>query len=110
MIEIKKGSLDERILKVLLNRYPITIDELRDELGVSNVSLERVIKGFVTRGIVSLDVLPDTVYIRLLRRDFQFIGRHETQRRPLKHIKHRDRVAKLKPRRKKDHYDEMMYQ
>jgi DNA-binding transcriptional regulator GbsR (MarR family) len=110
MIEIKKGSLDERILKILLKKYPITMDNLREELGISRSSLERALKGFVSRGIVSLDILPDTTFIRLLRRDFRFIGHHESQRRPLKHIKTKDRAAKLKPKRKNDQYDDMMYQ
>ena len=110
MIEIKKGSLEERILKILFNKYPITLEELREELGVSLGALERVIKGFVTRNIISLDILPDKTYIRLLRRDFRFIGRHESQRRPLKHIKQKDRRAKYKPKGKTDDYDEIMYQ
>ena len=110
MIEIKKGSLEERVLKILFNRYPITEDELRTELGVQKRSIERVIKGFLTRGIVSIDILPDKTYIRLLRRDFRFIGRHESQRRPLKHIKQKDRRAKYKPKGKTDDYDEIMYQ
>jgi hypothetical protein len=110
MIEIKKGSLEERVLKILFNRYPITDTELRDELGISKGALERVIKGFAARGIVSLDILPDKTYIRLVRRDFRFIGRHETQRRPLKHIKQKDRRAKYKPKGKKDEYDDIMYQ
>jgi hypothetical protein len=110
MIEIKKGSLEERILKILFNRYPITVEGLRDELGISKGSMERVIKGFMTRGIIGLDVLPDKSFIRLLRRDFRFIGRHESQRKPLKHIKRRDRAAKYKPKRKKDEYEDVMYQ
>ncbi len=110
MIEIKKGSLEERVLNILLKKYPITIEELRSELGISKSSMERVIKAFVTRGIITVDVLPDKRFIRLQRRDFRFIGRHESQRKPLKHIKRRDRVAKFKPKKKNDDYDDMMYQ
>lgn len=111
MLEIKKGSLQERVLKILLDKYPITVAELREQLGISKGSLERVIKGFVSRGIITLDVLPDSTYIRLQRRDLMFIGRHESQRRPLKHIKQKDRKAKLKKKIKKinDPYD-IMYQ
>ena len=68
-----------------------------------------MIKGFVARGIVALEVLPDKSFIRLQRRDFRFIGRHESQRRALKVKKRRDRTAKFKPRKKKDDYDDMMY-
>ena len=109
LIEIKKGSLEERVLQILFSKYPITVDELQGELGISKKSVERVIKGFVARGIVALEVLPDKSFIRLQRRDFRFIGRHESQRRALKVKKRRDRTAKFKSKRKKDDYDDMMY-
>jgi transcriptional antiterminator len=110
MIEIKKGSLEERVLNILLKKYPITVEDLRSELGVSKRSIERVVKAFITRGIITIDVLPDKEYIRVQRRDFRFIGRHESQRRPLKHIKRRDRATKFKPKKKNDDYNDMMYQ
>ena len=109
MIEIKKGSLEERVLKVLIKTYPITVAELKQELNISQGALDRVVKGLVTRGIISLDVLPDKSYILLQRRDLKFIGRHASQRKALKHIKTRDRKAKYKAKGKKDEYDDMMY-
>ncbi len=84
MIEIERGSLEARIIEVLLEVYPITVEELREELSLSEKMLERGLKRLQTRGIIALEPLPDKVYIRLLRRDFHFIGRKVTQRRPLK--------------------------
>jgi hypothetical protein len=84
MIEIERGSLEARILEVLLEVYPITTVELREELALSEKSLERGLKRLQTRGIIVLEVLPDKAYIRLLRRDFHFIGRKATQRKPIK--------------------------
>ena len=84
MIEIERGSLEARIIEVLLEVYPITVQELREELSLSEKMLERGLKRLQTRGIIALEPLPDRVYIRLLRRDFHFIGRKVTQRRPLK--------------------------
>lgn len=109
MIEIKKGSLEERALRILFDKYPITIAELRDELGVSKGAMDRLIKGLQARGIIALDKLPDKSFILLKRRDFRFIGRHESQRRPLKHIKRKDRKEKFKNIQKKGDYDDMMY-
>jgi hypothetical protein len=112
MLEIKKGSLEERALKILTKRYPITVDELRAELSISKTATERLIKGLVARGIIKLDILPDKKFILLLRRDFRFIGHHESQRKPLKLIKRRDRAAKLRAKkrsRKTNEYDDMMY-
>jgi DNA-binding transcriptional ArsR family regulator len=84
MIEIERGSLEARIIEVLLEVYPITVEELREEISLSEKMLERGLKRLQTRGIIALEPLSDKVYIRLLRRDFHFIGRKVTQRRPLK--------------------------
>jgi DNA-binding transcriptional regulator GbsR (MarR family) len=113
MLEIKKGSLEERALKILLKKYPITVTELRTELGISKSSIERLVKGLIARKIIKLDTLPDKEFILLIRRDFRFIGHHSSQRKPLKLIKRRDRAAKLRAKtrgKKKDDYDHMMYQ
>ncbi|MEE9151782.1 MAG: transcriptional regulator [Thermoplasmata archaeon] len=84
MIEIERGSLEARIIEVLLEVYPITVKELRKELSISEKMLERGIKRLKIRGVMALEPLSDKVYIRLLRRDFHFIGRKATQRKPLK--------------------------
>jgi hypothetical protein len=89
MIEIKRGSIEERVLKILMNCYPITISELRRYMGISEDKLMRVVKSLEVRGIVGLDVLPDKIYIRLLRHDLHFIGRKETQRKAFKRTRGR---------------------
>ncbi len=112
MIEVQKGSMEERIIRTLLKKYPITISELQKRLKVKREIIARIIKAFESRGIVTLDILPDKIFIRLLRWDFKFIGRRETQRRPLKHTKGKKSKA-LKKRvlaKKKDGYDDLMYQ
>ena len=110
MIEIKKGSLEERALKILFKKYPITVTELRQELNVSKGAMERLIKGLMVRGIIRLDKFPDKSFILLQRGDFRFIGHHESQRKPLKLVKTRDRKKKYKAKKKEDEYDFMMYQ
>jgi len=109
MIEIKKGSLEERALRVLFEKYPITVAELREELNVSKGAVERLVKGLMARGIIKVDKLPDKSFILLQRRDFTFIGRHESQRKALKHIRRKDRKAKLKPKGPSGADDDMMY-
>jgi len=84
MIEIERGSLEARIIEVLLEVYPITTKELRRELSLSEKMLDKGLKRLQTHGIIQLEPLPDKVYIRLLRRDFHFIGRKTTQRKPIK--------------------------
>jgi hypothetical protein len=84
MIEIERGSLEARIIEVLLEVYPITVDDLRKELSISEKSLDRGLARLQTRGIIILEPLSDKVYIRLLRRDFHFIGRKASQRKAIK--------------------------
>lgn len=110
MMEIKKGSLDERAIKILLDKYPITVSELRQELGISKSAVNRLIKSFIARGIIKLDKLPDKEFILLQKHEFRFIGHHESQRKPLKIIKRRDRKAKYLRKKELDEYDNIMYQ
>jgi DNA-binding transcriptional regulator GbsR (MarR family) len=84
MIEIDRSSLEGRIIDVLMEVYPITVKDLQDELNISEKSLELGIKRLQTRGIIELETLPGKVYIRLIRRDFKFIGRNASQRTAIK--------------------------
>ncbi|UCF07363.1 MAG: HTH domain-containing protein [Thermoplasmata archaeon] len=84
MIEIERGTTEGRIIEVLLEVYPITFEELKKELGMSEAAVERGVKKLQARGIIELEPLPDKVYIRLLRRDFHFMGRKASQRTAIK--------------------------
>ena len=90
-----------RIVRLLLEVYPITIDDIIKDLGLSRSIVEREINKLVARGVVDLDVLPDKQYIRLQRRDFSFIGLRESQKTALK------RKRPKKPKEKD--YDGLMY-
>jgi len=101
-IEIRSGTLEERAVRVLLEVYPITIEELARELKHSVEATEMLVKKLAVKGIVTLDVLPDKTFIRLQRRDFFFLGRNEQQRKALKH------KGGKKPGKPMD-YDGIMY-
>ncbi|KAA0003059.1 MAG: HTH domain-containing protein [Thermoplasmata archaeon] len=75
MIEIKSGTMEEKIIKILQKKYPITIEQIRSELKVSRAIIERELRKLQARGILLLEPLPDKTFIRLLRNDFRFIGR-----------------------------------
>ena len=100
MIEIITGTLEERIIKLLLKTYPITVSDIGGKLHLSKSTVMRVLKKFQIKGVVRLDPLPDKIYVRLLRRDFSFIGKPQR-----KFIKHHSVVKKQES---KD-YDGMMY-
>ncbi len=86
MIEIVRGTLEERIIGLLQKNYPITVKEMQDELHLSKNNVLRVLNKFQIKGIVGLEALPGKIYVRLLRNDFSFIGK-KRQRKFIKHHK-----------------------
>jgi len=66
MKKVQVDPLEARILNILKDWYPITVEELRDELGVSRVTLERSLKSLMVKGVVQLEPLSDKTFIRLL--------------------------------------------
>jgi hypothetical protein len=101
MIEITSGTIEEQIIKILQKYYPITVSELKKKLNVSRENIIRVLQKFQIKGIVQLEPLPDRIFIRLLRRDFKFIGK----KRQKKFIKHQSGTK----RQESDEYDGIMY-
>jgi predicted ArsR family transcriptional regulator len=100
MIEIITGTLEERIIKLLLKTYPITVSDIGKKLHLSKSAVMRELKKFQIKGVVRLDPLPDKIYVRLLRRDFSFIGKPQR--------KFSKNHSKVKKQESKD-YDGMMY-
>jgi len=84
-IEMDSSSLEARVIKLIREKYPITMKQMAKELHISDMKVRRVIGQLALRGIVEKDVLPDAIYVRLLRHDIKFIGRRSDQKRPIKH-------------------------
>ena len=85
MIEITTGTLEERVIKLLQKIYPITIKDLKNKLNISEKVILRTLKKLQLKDIVELDILPDKIFVRLLRNDFSFVGKRQQK----KFIKHR---------------------
>ena len=83
-VEVLHGSIEERILRYLLETYPVTTAQLARDLKIAGDRLDRQLKALATRGIVELEELPDKTLIRLLRQDFLFFGYKESQRKRFK--------------------------
>ena len=110
MVQINARSMDAKILKVILERYPIDNTEVSERTGLSLREVNRVLIGMEARGWISLEKLPDKMFIRMRRFDFTFLGRDETQRKAVKHkSKDRKRRKKKELLTKDEHDDEMMY-
>ncbi len=101
MIEIVNGTLEEQIIKLLQKTYPITIIDLEKKLHISRNMIIRVLQKLQVKGVVQLEPLPDKTYIRLIRRDFRFVGK----KRQKKFIKHRSGEKIQEPGK----YDGNMY-
>jgi DNA-binding MarR family transcriptional regulator len=110
MVQVNARSIEAKILKVLLEKYPIDTLEIVEKTHLSKQEVERTLKGMEARGWLIIERLPERSFVRLRRFDFTFLGRDETQRKAVKHKK-KDRKKKSikKALQKDDHDDDMMY-
>jgi len=65
-MSVQVSALEARIIGILKDWYPITVEELRDELSLRRDVLERTLKALVVKGVIVLEPLEDKTYIRLL--------------------------------------------
>jgi len=65
-MSVQVSALEGRIIRILKDWYPITVEELRDELSLRKDVLQRALKALVLKGIIVLEPLSDKTYIRLL--------------------------------------------
>jgi predicted ArsR family transcriptional regulator len=100
MIEITRGTQQEKIIKLLQKKYPITVKEIHEKLHISKTIALRNLKQLQIKGILELEPLPGKTYVRLIRHDFSFIGK-KRQRKFIKHQTHKKQETK--------EYDGFMY-
>ena len=62
---VQLTPLEARIVQILKNWYPITVEEIGDELSIRVDVLERTLKSLVVKGVIILEPLSDKTYIRL---------------------------------------------
>ncbi|MEA2054433.1 MAG: HTH domain-containing protein [Candidatus Thermoplasmatota archaeon] len=102
MIEVKTGTMEEKILRILQEHYPVTVEELSKKLHISRATTEFELVKLQSKGIVALEPLPGRTFIRLLRNDFRFIGR-----------KYQEKFIKRKRRKmqvgKEENKDDVMF-
>ena len=103
MIDIKIGTMEERIIKLLQKEYPITMKKMAKKIGISIEKLKMEIIKLQKKGVVDIDVLPDKTYVRLIRFDIRFFG----ERNQYKFIKRKK--EKIKSKEKEENKNDMMY-
>lgn len=100
--EFDTSSLEAKILLLLVEVYPITIEEIAQYLKNPRQRVENSLKLLAGKGLIALEPLPDKTYVSLASGDFQFKGKETDQ---LKKVQ-----EKLKKRQKEyEDYDGMMY-
>ena len=80
MIEIKTGTMEEKIIKILQEFYPITVEEISKKLHISKSNAEFELIKLQSKGIVEIEPLPGKTFVRLLRHDFTFVGRRHQKK------------------------------
>ncbi len=88
MITLRSNTVEARIVRLLLKTYQLTFDELCEYFNLKPSRIMHRLKRLEKRNIVTIEEFPEVTYLRLLTRNFKFIGRNVTQKRALKH-KHR---------------------
>ncbi|MCI0497361.1 MAG: transcriptional regulator [Thermoplasmata archaeon] len=84
-IQIESSSLQARIIRMVREKYPVSMEQLIEELHLPRKRVELTVARLVSKGILAKDVLPDATFLRLARHDISFIGRRADQKRPIKH-------------------------
>lgn len=100
MMEINKDSMEAKILKFLMENYPITVKELSKGIGVKGSTLKPILLELRRMRILDFDFLPNKTFIRLLRTDFSFVGIKAEQRKG---------IVKKSSRYKAEEYEGIMY-
>ncbi len=85
-MKVQVDALQARILNILKDWYPITVEELRDELSLPSGVLERSLKSLMVKGVVELEPLTDKTFIRLLVPEIIFEVDKKDRRRKKKSL------------------------
>lgn len=89
-----KNKIRSKIIKILMEKYPITLDQIIEKTKIREDTIKEEIKRMEKEGIVELQHLPDKIFVRLLRSDFIFL--HE------KFMKKKIKIKEEKDKNKKN--------
>ncbi len=85
-MKVQVDALQARIINILKDWYPITVEELKDELSLPSGVLERALKALMVKGVIELEPLTDKTYIRLLVPEIMFEVDKKDRRRKKKSL------------------------
>jgi hypothetical protein len=85
MYEVDEGSVEGRILRILMELYPATWTDVQREMGVPPNSFNKAIAGLRRSGVVGVEGTTGERYLNLLRNDILFYksGGRKRQKKPI---------------------------
>ena len=83
MTRVRLTRLETQIVRILKDWYPITVEELVDEVSARPDTVLRALKSLMVKGLIAFEPLTDKTYIRLLAPDISLdepSGRRKPER------------------------------
>jgi predicted ArsR family transcriptional regulator len=90
-MKILVGSLEERILRLLLAKYSLSLAKLQKKLKVRPETLTKTLHLLEKNGFIVFDNPPEGTLVRIIRKDFEFFGRQPTQKKAFKHSRRKEK-------------------
>ena len=81
-MKVKLSRLELQIVRILKDWYPITVEELVDEVAARRDSVMRALKSLMVKGLIAFEPLTDKTYIRLLSPDIEVDGAGQRKAEP----------------------------
>ena len=81
-MKVKLSRLELHIVRILKDWYPITVEELVDEVSARRDSVMRALKSLMVKGLIAFEPLTDKTYIRLLSPGIEVEGDGQGTGRP----------------------------
>lgn len=88
-MDIPSGGLEERLLRLLLERGSSSTADLRRWLRLPEARLAHLLRGLEGRGVVGVERLPHATFVSLRRTDLHFVGVKRGQKHPVRKSKGR---------------------
>lgn len=103
---LETGTLEEKVLKTVQKKYPVTVNDIALELRVPRRRILMSLKKLQLMGLVDLEPLPDKIFVRCTEVGAGFVGINKSQQKKVKNIPSKKRGGK-EPKKPKNGFDPM---
>lgn len=88
-MDVPSGSMEERLLRLLLERGSSSTADLRRWLRLPEARLSHLLRRLEAQGLVAVERLPHAAFVSLRRTDLHFVGVRRGQKHPVRKSKGR---------------------